>query len=196
MQYSSTGGEVRPGENLALDESGRLYDRRFREKVSSSRFYSEEHDLRSIEALGALRAASHAVHVLMERWGDRHGMSEGRLHLLFNLFRAPQRQLPLGELAGLLEVSPRNVTGLVDHLERDGLVERVPDPADRRSIQARLTAVGLGKIEALWREAIQAQIPVLRGFSAEDLGQLRHLCLRLVQCVVETRTAAARAGQR
>src|SRR6266853_654254 len=53
----------------------------------------------------------------------------------------------LGDLADELDSTPRNITGLVDHLERDGLVERVPDPQDRRSVRARLTPAGRERIE-------------------------------------------------
>src|SRR5260370_22366109 len=78
----------------------------------------------------------------MDGWADKHGLSEGRLRVLWALKAAPERQLPLGELADQLEVTPRNVTGLIDHLERDGLVERIDDPADRRLTYARLTMAG------------------------------------------------------
>src|SRR3984893_16783894 len=86
---------------------------------------------------------------LMDRWAETHGLSEGRLHVLFQLAAAPGHQLPLGELAEQLEVTPRNVTGLIDHLERDGFVERVDDPDDRRSIYARLTAAGGKRLESM-----------------------------------------------
>src|SRR5260370_35413100 len=87
----------------------------------------------------------------MDGWADKHGLSEGRLRVLWALKAAPERQLPLGELADQLEVTPRNVTGLIDHLERDGLVERIDDPADRRLTYARLTMAG-GQRPARTRE--------------------------------------------
>jgi DNA-binding MarR family transcriptional regulator len=39
-------------------------------------------------------------------------------------------------------VTARNVAGLVDTLERDGLTERLPHPTDRRAILVRLTPAG------------------------------------------------------
>lgn len=45
-------------------------------------------------------------------------------------------------LATALEVSPRNVTGLVDALEASGHVERAPHPTDRRATLVTLTALG------------------------------------------------------
>ena len=50
--------------------------------------------------------------------------------------------LPLSELAVHLACVKSNVTQLVDQLAADGLVQRVPDPVDRRSVRAELTATG------------------------------------------------------
>jgi len=45
-------------------------------------------------------------------------------------------------LAGALRVSPRNITGLVDALEADGLAIRDPHPTDRRALLVSLTEAG------------------------------------------------------
>ena len=60
-----------------------------------------------------------------------------RMRLLCELHRdGPQR---MAELASALDVTPRNVTTLVDGLERDGIVERRPHPTDRRATVIELT---------------------------------------------------------
>jgi DNA-binding MarR family transcriptional regulator len=50
--------------------------------------------------------------------------------------------LPLGQLAERLSCVKSNVTQLVDRLEADGLVRRRPDPHDRRTRLAVVTAAG------------------------------------------------------
>src|SRR5207244_912889 len=75
----------------------------------------------------------------MDRWADKHGLSEGRLHALFQLAAAANHRLPLGELADHLDVSPRNVTGPIVHLEEDGLVQRNDATDDRRLTNGHLT---------------------------------------------------------
>jgi DNA-binding MarR family transcriptional regulator len=159
---------------LARDESGRLYSVRMRELMEPLKV-----DITGVEALAALKLASRAMHHLHERWADKHGLSEGRLGVMFRLFRCGAT--PLGDLAEDLDTTPRNVTGLVDHLERDGLVERVPDPEDRRSVHARLTEAGRTRIEAIWMEGLEHQYEMVADMSKEDLAQLRHLCLLLVE---------------
>lgn len=162
------------GGELAKDENGRLYSPRFREMFATM---SVEMD--TVEALSALRFAGRSLSHLQDRWAEKHGLSEGRLGVLFRLYR--HGACPLGNLAEDLDSTPRNITGLVDHLERDGLVERVPDTEDRRSVRASLTEAGRVRIEAIWKEGFENQSEVVEGLSKEDLAQLRHLCLKLVE---------------
>jgi len=159
---------------LGRDDDSRLYMKKFRELFSPLK-----RDMTAVEALSALRFAGRSLRLLQERWAERHGLSEGRIGVLFRLKRGGD--MPLGELADDLDSSPRNITGLVDHLERDGLVERVPDPTDRRSVRARLTAEGRALIDRIWEEGMEHQREVVGALSKDDLAQLRHLCLMLVE---------------
>jgi DNA-binding MarR family transcriptional regulator len=70
-----------------------------------------------------------------------HGLSVSRLRLLRALATSsePLRMRDLGEV---LNVAPRTVTSLVDALEREGLVERVRHPTDRRAYLLALTDQG------------------------------------------------------
>ena len=182
--YKMHDSEVKLPENPTLasatlgeierDSDGRLYIKRFREL-----FDPLQVDLAAVEALAALRYAGRTLHLLQERWGAKHDLSEGRMGVLFRLFRCGD--MPLGELADDLMMTPRNVTGLVDHLERDGLVARVPDSEDRRSVRARLTDAGRTRIESIWKEGLEHQFEMVEGMSKDDLAQLRHLCLLLVE---------------
>ena len=117
----------------------------------------------------------------MDRWAEKHGLSEGRLHVLFTLASAHDHQLPLGELADQLDVTPRNVTGLIDHLERDGLVTRVDDPDDRRQTYARLTVAGGKRLEGMRGQGLEWQLKIAAGLSTEELELFRHTCLRLIE---------------
>jgi DNA-binding MarR family transcriptional regulator len=159
---------------IAHDEEGRLYDRTFRALMGPLKV-----DTAAIEALSALRMAGRSLMLLQERWAEQHRLSSGRLGVMFRLMRCGDTAL--GDLAEGLDSTPRNITGLVDHLERDGLVERVPDPDDRRSVHARLTAKGRETINGIWKEGMANQYALAGGLSPEDLAQLRHLCLLLVE---------------
>lgn len=65
-----------------------------------------------------------------------------RYEALMLLYFTREGSLPLGKIGERLQVHPTSVTSLIDRLERDGYVERVPHPSDRRTTLARLTVAG------------------------------------------------------
>lgn len=69
------------------------------------------------------------------------GLSSPRLSVLTALVKSTS-PLPLSELAARLSCVRSNITQLVDRLEADGLVRRVHDSTDRRSIRAEITSSG------------------------------------------------------
>lgn len=164
---------------LKTDANGFLFDPRIREVLRRQGRRVEP----GTEALAAVRILGKKLHTTFERWAERFGLSEGRFQILVRLHHQPTGRFAMGELAEMLDVSPRTVTGLVDNLERDGLVKRVDDPADRRSVYAELTEQGRGRVKALWRETAGAQVALTKGLNDSELIQLRHLCLRLIQAM-------------
>jgi DNA-binding MarR family transcriptional regulator len=55
----------------------------------------------------------------------------------------------LSDLSGRLHIAPRSATEVVDALETRGLVERRPDPSDRRATLIELTGAGAGVLDAI-----------------------------------------------
>jgi DNA-binding MarR family transcriptional regulator len=161
---------------IETDETGCLFDRRLREHLKQDVPAAE---VSATEALAALRLASHGMRTGMDRWLERHDLSEGRLGVLWRLRFTDS--MTLSDLAESLDVSPRNITGLVDHLEKDALIERIPDPDDRRATRVRLAPAGKQKLSDIKNEMGSPRHGVVAGFTEEELKQLRHLLLKLVQ---------------
>lgn len=161
------------------DPDGFLYDPRARAAMAwIAGEDGEEGDLRAFEASAAVRTACHAVERLRAHGSEGRGVSAGALDLLMRL-AASERGISIGELARAAGVSSRNVTGLVDTLERDGLARRVPDPNDRRSVRAEITPAGREWIENFRKPSRLAMKALFQGFTPEELVVLRDLCLRL-----------------
>ncbi|AGZ42900.1 MarR family winged helix-turn-helix transcriptional regulator [Actinoplanes friuliensis] len=78
-------------------------------------------------------------------------------------------------IAELLAVDRTVMTYLIDDLERSGLVERRPDPADRRSRQVLLTAKGKQTHTRLRERITDAERHVLGGLSGAEVEALRGL---------------------
>ncbi len=66
--------------------------------------------------------------------------------VLLELNAAPDRQLTMSALGAVAVVSRSRVSRVVDELVAAGLVERVPNPADRRSAFARITPAGRARL--------------------------------------------------
>lgn len=86
----------------------------------------------------------------------------------------------MADLAARLEVVPRAVTTLVDALEAQGAVRRVPDPANRRVIRVELTATGRATLDALRSARRSAAEDILAPLSPEQRAVLGGLLATLV----------------
>jgi DNA-binding MarR family transcriptional regulator len=179
MSHLTTKHDLDAAADLQPDANGFLFDPRIREVLKRQARKVDP----GTEALAAVRILGKKLHATMERWADRFGLSEGRFQILVRLHHQPSGRFTMGELAEMLDITPRTVTGLVDNLERDGLVKRVDDPHDRRSVHAEITDQGRERVNVLWRESAGVQAAVTRGLTDSELIQLRHLSLRLIQAM-------------
>ena len=96
------------------------------------------------------------------------------------LQHASDEGVVMSELAGRLGCHVSNLTGVVDRMERDGLVERVRSPRDRRAVLVRLTERGLERRERLQRELPPLQQALSQGLSASERSQLCRLLEKYV----------------
>jgi DNA-binding MarR family transcriptional regulator len=77
-----------------------------------------------------------------------------------------------GEIARHTSLTSGAVTGLIDRLERLGLVERTADPADRRKVLVRVREDRIGPIAQLYAPLEKAMQSLLAGYSKEELKVL------------------------
>jgi DNA-binding MarR family transcriptional regulator len=148
-----------------------------------SRGPSEPADL-SLEVARTFAAFGPAYFKWVQSRFAASGVSFARMKLLGVLHRTgPQIMSGLSEDLG---VTARNVTALVDGLEEEGLVRRVPHPTDRRATMIELTETGaefacqmaagaqLNAIAELFREltpADQRELLRLLGLLREGLAR-------------------------
>ena len=118
----------------------------------------------------------------LRRYGDSRmaarGVSYARLKVLHALAQGGTQRM--SDLSDTLGVAARTVTSLVDGLEADGLVRRVPHPADRRATLVELTAGGADAGRALMAEyhagadeLFEELSPTDRRHLVASLGRLR-----------------------
>ncbi len=118
------------------------------------------------------------------RLRERFATTLPRFDLLSQLERNP-RGLKMGELSRLLMVTGGNVTGIVDQLVKEGLVERADDAADRRAWRVRLTRSGEKAFAEMAREHEAWVAGLLAGLTRKESDALMQLLARLKQVTLE-----------
>lgn len=107
-----------------------------------------------------------------------------RFDLMAQLYRHPGG-LRMGELSHLMMVTGGNITGITDQLEKDGFVERVTPPDDRRAYRVQLTEAGRAAFEEMARVHEGWIIGLMSGLSKEQQGALYDLLSALKQTLQE-----------
>lgn len=97
------------------------------------------------EVLRSLRRIFHAVDRHSRRLARLHGLTEPQAICLNAINRAGE--LNPGQLARTISLSPPTVTGILDRLERRGLIKRERTARDKRQVVVRLTNEGRHLLE-------------------------------------------------
>jgi len=112
--------------------------------------------------------------VLMARLNDLlrpHGLTFPRYEALMLLSFTRAGALPLGKIGERLQVHRTSVTNIIDKLEADGLVRRVPHAEDRRATLAEITEEGRATATAA-TEVLNAECFGIAALAPRDLERL------------------------
>ena len=115
----------------------------------------------------ALLRAAEGVQAKLEAGLGEAGLSMAKFSVLSQL-AAERGPIALCELANRLSCVRSNVTQLIDRLEAEGLVTRVSDPDDRRSVRAALTPLGSDRFSAGQLEVERVQRQFVERLGSED----------------------------
>ncbi|MFJ3176149.1 MarR family winged helix-turn-helix transcriptional regulator [Streptomyces roseus] len=129
--------------------------------------------LEVVELIGSVVARYHEEY---EDAAASHQLTGAQARVLNLLSLEP---MPMRRIAQQLKCEPSNITGIVDRLESRGLVERRPDPVDRRVKLAAPTQEGLQTADRL-RESLDFAREPLAGLSTAERTVLRDLLKRML----------------
>jgi DNA-binding MarR family transcriptional regulator len=145
-----------------------------------------EHEIPGVDLeVEAMTQRIHMLHRALEKslaeTTERFGLTVGE-YMVLTALRGSGRpyRLPPSRLAEACWLSSGAMTNRVDNLEREGLVERVPDASDRRSVQVALTQKGHGLWEDASGAAAARESLVASALDPGEMVQLNALLRRLV----------------
>ncbi|CVI56585.1 MULTISPECIES: MarR family winged helix-turn-helix transcriptional regulator [Agrobacterium] len=112
----------------------------------------------------------------------KHGLSSSAFDVLATLRRSgsPYRLSP-GDLLAMTMVSSGTMTNRIDQLEKAGLVERIHNPNDRRSVLISLTERGFAIVEEAAGAHVENQHRLVAGLSEEERVTLNRLLKRFLR---------------
>lgn len=138
--------------------------------------------------LHLLRTADEAFRVT-DAYFQANELSQGRftvLMLLFDKSMGQSHTLTPAQLADQSGVTRATMTGLVDTLERDGMVTRSPDPVDRRQLSVELTPRGMEFLQSLLPDHFSRISTLLSPLDENERRTLVHLLGKVAACASES----------
>ncbi len=138
-------------------------------------------DVRPLEVLSRVTRLARHLDRARRTAFEAHQLEVWEFDVLAALRRAgaPYALSP-GQLLAQTMVTSGTMTNRVDRLESRGLVQRLPDPADRRGVQVRLMAQGKDRVDAALADLLHRERDLLKGLSRTDQDELSALLRRLV----------------
>ncbi|PZF61361.1 MarR family transcriptional regulator [Curtobacterium sp. MCPF17_047] len=138
-----------------------------------------------LDVMGALTRLEQASTALRNRLRDRTGVSGTDLSVLQYVWRARSgdRSVRVKDLTSHLGLTGPAVTGVIDRLERQGILQRVPNPEDGRSRFIELTP-GQEQVFAAALDSTNEQLhELLSSFSERERRRLVRIVDRIVSAL-------------
>jgi len=108
-----------------------------------------------------------------------HGdVSMGYIGALLSLYRADGRTI--SELGEEVSLEKSTMTGLIDRMEKAGLVTREPDPADRRALRIWLTDKGRSIQVTVGKVLAQSYKDLTKGVSDKEVERMQKLLTHII----------------
>lgn len=131
-----------------------------------------ELDTRAMAVIGRIYRLAEAIGNDMELAYQAFGISRGEFDVLATLRRAGDPALSPGRLSDELMITTGGCTGRLDRLERAGLLERSPDPDDRRGVRVTLTDEGREVVDRAVEAGLEVQRSALAVLSPDQVDRL------------------------
>jgi DNA-binding MarR family transcriptional regulator len=113
--------------------------------------------------------------------GPALSMPRARLLLAIASGAAEETSTRMSDIALDVGVTARTITTMVDALEREGLVARMPDPLDRRAISLALTETGAAAVPRIQAALDEISAAVVSPLAEADQSALHDLLTRLIE---------------
>ncbi len=139
-------------------------------------------DVGPLEVLSRVTRLARHLDIARRAAFDRYDLETGEFDVLAALRRSgsPYALSP-GRLSTETLVTSGTMTNRLDRLERDGLITRAPDPADRRGVIVQLTAAGRDRVDAALSDLLTREEAILAALDEPEQRLLAALLRQLTE---------------
>ncbi len=143
-------------------------------------------DVTPMELIGRFKRISQHLSQGMDKTFAAHGLNSASFDVLATLRRSgPPYRLSPGDLLATMMVTSGTMTNRIDQLEKAGLVKRIHNPKDGRSVIISLTDKGFAIVEAAVTEHVETQARLTSGLSAKERATLNGLLRKFLKAFEE-----------
>ena len=149
--------------------------------IAEARRQWESHDWAAPGQMSAITSIMRAQQILIAKVDDAlkpFDLTFARYEALVLLYFSRHGELPMGKMGDRLMLHPTSVTNIIDRLEQQDLVRRIPHPTDRRTVLAQITEDGRQVVEKA-TEAVSSIRFGVDGLTVAELDQLTALLRKL-----------------
>lgn len=133
-------------------------------------------DIMPMGLVGRFKRISQHLTREMDKTFAAHGLNHASFDVLATLRRSgPPYRLSPGDLLRTMMITSGTMTNRIDQLEKVGLVERIKNFTDGRSVVISLTDKGFSIIDAAVAEHVKTQARLISGLSKEEGAVLNRL---------------------
>ena len=133
-------------------------------------------DVAPLEVLSRVSRLARHLDLARRQAFETHDLEPWEFDVLAALRReGPPYALSPGRLLQVTLVTSGTMTNRIDRLEAKGLVERLPDPNDGRSVQVVLSDSGRGRVDDALTDLLAHERAILAALSAHEQDKLADL---------------------
>lgn len=122
----------------------------------------------SAQVFRSLEVGGSQAEALIASVARRHGLSHAALNALA-VIEGNGGPITAGAVGAQMHITSGSMTSLLDTLERNGYIQRLTDPGDRRRVLAEITPEGQSVLDRLLPEVVQMTSAVMAGFDDAEL---------------------------
>ena len=149
-------------------------------------------EIRDSDLLLVIHDLARLMRTRADQKARTYGMTRAQWMILFRLQMRPG--LSQNELATLVEVEPITIARVIDRLEARGLVERRPDPGDRRVRRLHLTEAAHAPLQQLHFYGAEVRESLTAGLPPQDVECLTAGLLKMKENLLAEKREGAKAS--